>query len=152
MRESMLIEAIAMYEKFGDSAIDLITRANATYEHSRAIDELRKADRASERLRELIYRKYSKNPEEIYLKKEQDEYILHFVLWVKKMVKSYSEKDWSAFERFVVEGKKLREIAKEDNISIQEVKQKLMRARKRIKELVPLYNEQFGDIKDYLEL
>ena len=64
MKESILLEAISMYEDKGPDAIEEINRTTAIYEYSLKVEELRIAEKIFKTLK-YGENTYGKSPEEI---------------------------------------------------------------------------------------
>jgi len=95
VKESILLEAISMYEDKGLDAIEEINRTTAIYEYSLKVEELRIAEKIFKTL------KYGENtngksPEDILIDKEEKERIFHFACWVMDYLKTQNPNYWDA--------------------------------------------------------
>ena len=90
MKESMIQEALALYDQRGNEAVKEINRNMVQWEYSNDVNELRKADKLFSRMAQ----KYGRSPEEILLEKEKRVKILHFLLWVRQYMLAQSRTEW----------------------------------------------------------
>ena len=95
----------------------------------------------------LIYKKYRELSKMMEIAQYEDEMISHFnvdtIVEQKEMndcitrnLKALGNTDYEIFKKFYYEGKKVKQIAKEMNLSNSNVKTKLHRTRKKIKEIL----------------
>ncbi len=95
----------------------------------------------------LIYRKYRELSRMVKFSQYENEIISHFNVddiveqkeindCITKNLKALGNTDYEIFKKFYYEGKKVKQIAKEMNLSNSNVKTKLHRTRKKIKEIL----------------
>ena len=95
----------------------------------------------------LIYRKYRELSKMIKFSQYENEMISHFNVdeiveqkemndCITKNLKALGDTEYEIFKKFYYEGKKVKQIAKEMNLSNSNVKTKLHRTRKRIREIL----------------
>ena len=95
----------------------------------------------------LIYKKYKELSKMMQFSQYEDEMVSHFnvdnIVEQKEMndcitrnLKTLGNTEYEIFKKFYYEGKKIKQIAKEMNISNSNVKTKLHRTRKKIKEIL----------------
>lgn len=95
----------------------------------------------------LIYKKYKELSKMMQFSQYEDEMVSHFnvdnIVEQKEMndcitrnLKTLGNTEYEIFKKFYYEGKKVKQIAKEMNISNSNVKTKLHRTRKKIKEIL----------------
>ena len=95
----------------------------------------------------LIYRKYRELSKMIKFSQYENEMISHFNVdeiveqkemndCITKNLKALGDTEYEIFKKFYYEGKKVKQIAKEMNLSNSNVKTKLHRTRKKIKEIL----------------
>lgn len=147
MKESMIQEAIALYDERGDESIEEINRIMNQWEYTNGVNELRKAEKLFSRL----VNHYSSSPEEILLKKEEQEKILHFLLWVKRFLQTQSEEDWQLWRAWIIEGIKPKELAYLFHIPYSSIHNRLNRITRDVQGVIHLYDEEFGSLQVYLE-
>ena len=151
MKESILLEAISMYEDKGADAIEEINRTTAIYEYSLKVEELRIAEKIFKTL------KYGENvsgksPEEILIDKEEKERIFHFACWVMDYLKTQNPNYWELFrDRFIL-GISIERMAKKYNKSKSVMYKTTKRVITEVNSVIKLYDEEYGSLKDYLEM
>ena len=95
----------------------------------------------------LIYKKYRELNKMSEISQYEEEMISHFNVdtiveqkemndCITKNLKALGNTDYEIFKKFYYEGKKIKQIAKEMNLSNSNVKTKLHRTRKKIKEIL----------------
>lgn len=95
----------------------------------------------------LIYRKYRELSKMIKFSQYENEMISHFNVdeiveqkemndCITKNLKALGNTEYEVFKKFYYEGKKVKQIAKEMNLSNSNVKTKLHRTRKKIREIL----------------
>ena len=95
----------------------------------------------------LIYRKYRELSKMIKFSQYENEMISHFNVdeiveqkemndCITKNLKAFGHAEYEIFKKFYYEGKKVKQIAKEMNLSNSNVKTKLHRTRKKIREIL----------------
>ena len=95
----------------------------------------------------LIYRKYRELSKMIKFSQYENEMISHFNVddiveqkemndCITKNLKALGDTEYKIFKKFYYEGEKVKQIAQEMNISSSNVKTKLHRTRKKIKEIL----------------
>lgn len=95
----------------------------------------------------LIYRKYRELSKMIKFSQYENEMISHFNVdeiveqkemndCITKNLKALGDTEYEIFKKFYYEGKKVKQIAQEMNLSNSNVKTKLHRTRKKIKEIL----------------
>ncbi len=95
----------------------------------------------------LIYRKYRELSKMIKFSQYENEMISHFNVdeiveqkemndCITKNLKALGDTEYEIFKKFYYEGKKVKQIAQEMNISSSNVKTKLHRTRKKIREIL----------------
>ena len=95
----------------------------------------------------LIYRKYRELSKMIKFSQYENEMISHFNVdeiveqkemndCITKNLKAFGHTEYEIFKKFYYEGKKVKQIAKEMNLSNSNVKTKLHRTRKKIREIL----------------
>jgi len=95
----------------------------------------------------LIYRKYRELSKMIKFSQYENEMISHFnvdeIVEQKEMndcitrnLKALGDTEYEIFKKFYYEGKKVKQIAQEMNLSSSNIKTKLHRTRKKIKEIL----------------
>lgn len=95
----------------------------------------------------LIYRKYRELSKMMEFSQYENEMISHFNVdeiveqkemndCITKNLKALGNTEYEIFKKFYYEGKKVKQIAKEMNLSNSNVKTKLHRTRKRIREIL----------------
>lgn len=95
----------------------------------------------------LIYKKYRELNKMSEISQYEEEMISHFNVdtiveqkemndCITKNLKALGNTDYEIFKKFYYEGKKVKQIAKEMNLSNSNVKTKLHRTRKKIKEIL----------------
>lgn len=95
----------------------------------------------------LIYRKYRELSKMIKFSQYENEMISHFNVdeiveqkemndCITKNLKALGDTEYEIFKKFYYEGKKVKQIAQEMNLSSSNIKTKLHRTRKKIKEIL----------------
>lgn len=146
MKESMIQEALALFEQRGEKAVEEINAIMNNWEFTNSVSEYRKVDKLSS-----MVEKYGESPEQILIKKEERMVLLHFVCWLKGYLQTISDKAWDIWRDNVIYGMSYKQCAKKYNIGISTVGGYKTRYNKRIKEALPLYYEQFGNLENYLK-
>lgn len=145
--DKMIFEAIDLIEQRGEDGIKEVNRNMKQWEYSRDLDEIRKAEKILNKLE----KKHGRSPEEILIEREEREKIVHFLLWVRDLIKAKDPIDWDIFKSHVVNGTKVRDLAKKYGYSEDGIRQKIARAIRLVEEMEPYYAEQYGGIKEYLQ-
>lgn len=146
MKESIIQEALALFEQRGDKAIDEINAIQNMYEYKKTIDEYRTVDKLA-----LIYNEYSKSPEDILIKKEEHLYLLHFVCWLKKYLSLTKPNLWETWRDSVIFGLDNQTLAKKYKVKPQAISKRKNFINKLIKKALPLYYEQYLNLEEYLK-
>lgn len=146
MKESMIQEALALFEQRGEKAVEEINAIMNNWEFTNSVSEYRKVDKLSS-----MVEKYGESPEQILIKKEERMVLLHFVCWLKGYLQAISDKAWNIWRDSVIYGMSYKQCAKKYNISISTVGAYKIRYNNRIKQALPLYYEQFGNLENYLK-
>lgn len=144
----MIQEALTMFEERGDDAINEINRNVRQWEYMNSIGELRK----SEKLFDRITRKYGKSPEEIYLDKEKNQKILHYILWVRDYMCCLSKEDWKLWAEWIIKGRSYTYMSKKYGYELSGLRKKLLKITDKIRDITPLYDKQFGSLYEYLHM
>ena len=148
MKESMIQEAITLFEHLGDKALEEINFAMKSWEYTNSVNEYRKVDKLSK----LFLERFSKSPEEIYIKKEEHLMLLHFALWLKSYLSSSNKMSWEIWRDSVIFGMSTQEIMDKYNIKNNQI---VYKRRKKIyqdiKTALPLYYEQYLDLEEYMK-
>ena len=95
----------------------------------------------------VIYRKYREHHKNIEISQDESEIISDFNVdkvieqkemndWITKNLKAIGNLEYEIFKKFYYEGKKVKQIAKEMDMTNSNVKTKLHRTRKKIKEIL----------------
>ena len=92
--------------------------------------------------------KFSKSPEEIVIGWEESEKILHFIDWIRSVL---TEREWEIFSKYTLRTGTATKAAEEAGISRGELYRRLSVINHRIKQAIPYYTEQFGDLYEYLK-
>ena len=143
-----LDELIARYlngEIDGDAVCDNITRLTNKEEYILDVNE----NRTKEKIRSRYdYIRFSKSAEDVVIGWEEDEKILHFLDWIHSVL---DEKDWDIFSQYtLVKGMTRAKLAESMGVTRQTVDSRLKTICKKIHQAIPYYNEQFGDLQEYL--
>lgn len=148
MKESMIQEAITLFEHLGDKALEEINFAMKSWEYTNSVNEYRKVDKLSK----LFLERFSKSPEEIYIKKEEHLMLLHFALWLKSYLSSSNKMSWEIWRDSVIFGMSTQEIMDKYNIKNNQI---VYKRRKKIyqdiKTALPLYYEQYLNLEEYMK-
>lgn len=148
MKESMIQEAITLFEHLGDKALEEINFAMKSWEYTNSVNEYRKVDKLSK----LFLERFGKSPEEIYIKKEEQLMLLHFALWLKSYLSSSNKMSWEIWRDSVIFGMSTQEIMNKYNIKNNQI---VYKRRKKIyqdiKTALPLYYEQYLDLEEYMK-
>lgn len=144
-----LDELIYRYEngEINDEDVcDNITRITNKAEYYLDTKENKKKEKIT--LYKYGYIKLGKSPEDVIIGWEEKEKIFHFLTWLKSVLGEY---DWYIFCQSEIYGKPKRQIAEEEGMYIGNIFRRLSKIKKYIKKALPLYYEQFGNLKEYLE-
>lgn len=148
MKESMIQEAITLFEHLGDKALEEINFAMKSWEYTNSVNEYRKVDKLSK----LFLERFGKSPEEIYIKKEEHLMLLHFALWLKSYLSSSNKMSWEIWRDSVIFGMSTQEIMDKYHIKNNQI---VYKRRKKIyqdiKTALPLYYEQYLDLEEYMK-
>lgn len=147
MKESMIQEALALYDQRGNEAVKEINRNMVQWEYSNDVNELRKADKLFSRMTQ----KYGRSPEEILLEKEKRVKILHFLLWVRQYMLAQSSTEWEMWRDWIVTGDRVSKIAKKHDMLPDTARHLLLKITKRIRSVIPYYDMQYGSLEEYLK-
>lgn len=147
MSKHMIEDLLYLYEQ--DPAQALIDYEDNTNRHEYILDV--QANRIKSKLMDKVQQIYSKSPEELLIEKEEKEKILHFILWVKHIICEEDRDSWDIWERLVV----YKENAEQIGVDYDKTRKEVYKIRNnvygKIKKYIPYYNEQFGDLKEYLK-
>lgn len=148
MKESMIQEAITLFDHVGDKALEEINFAMKSWEYTNSVNEYRKVDKLSQ----LFFEKYSKSPEEIYIKKEEQLVLIHFAMWLKQYLSSMDPVSWGIWRDTIIYGLSTKEMMKKYGITRDS---KLYQRRKKILKYIeaglPLYYEQYLNLEEYMK-
>lgn len=141
-------ELIDLYESGqidGDSLTDQVTRITNKEEYVNDVNQNRIKEKISAK---YDYIRYGKSPEDIIIEWERSEKIIHFIDWIRSVL---NEEDWYIFTQYNLHNKSRKEIAKSLALTTQTIDFRLSSINRKIQKSIPYYNEQFGDLKEYLE-
>lgn len=99
--------------------------------------------------KKVIYRKYKQLKRNIELVKQEealvDKFDINYIIeqheinhLITSNVKKIGQVDYEIFTKFYYEGKKVKQIAKEMNLSVSNVKTKLHRTREKVKKILEI--------------
>lgn len=129
----------------GEDVCDNITRLTKREEFIKDVNENRKKEKLTNKYQ---YVKFSKSPEEIVIGWEESEKILHFIDWIRSVL---TEREWEIFSKYTLRTGTATKAAEEAGISRGELYRRLSVINHRIKQAIPYYTEQFGDLYEYLK-
>ena len=146
MKESMIQEALALFEQRGDSAVEEINAIMRNWEFTNSVAEYRKVDKLS-----AMVEKYGDSPEKIIIRKEERMMLLHFVCWLKVYLKQVRPLMWYVWRDTVIYGMSIKRCAKKYKITESSAKNCKSACKQNIKRAFPLYYAQFGNLEEYLK-
>lgn len=147
MMSKYLEELIARYEngEISDADVcDNITRITKKEEWILDCDENRKRDKL---VKKYDYLRFGKSPEEILIGWEEDERILHYLNWIRSVL---NEKEWDIFSQYTLHPITRAALAEKMGMSRQNIDRYLSQVHTKVKRLTPYYDEQFGNLQEYL--
>lgn len=146
MKESMIQEALALFEQRGKQAVEEINSIMNAWEYTNSVSEYRKVDKLSS-----LVEKYGASPEQIVIRKEEQRYLLHFVCWLQTHLRNVKPIMWYIWRDAVIYGQNTKELAKKYQISTKTVNRWKVKCRKQISKALPFYYAQFGNLEEYLK-
>ena len=146
MKESMIQEALALFEQRGDNAVEEINVIMKNWEFTNSVAEYRKVDKLS-----AMVERYGDSPENIVIRKEERMMLLHFVCWLKVYLKQVRPLMWYVWRDTVIYGMSIKQCAKKYKITESSAKNCKSACKQNIKRALPLYYAQFGNLEEYLK-
>ena len=146
MKESMIQEALLLYSQMGDNAVDEINKVMNVFESRVDTDEIKKKKKLL-----AIYDDKVSSPEDILVNREKSKYITHFFIWLEHYIKGVGELNWNIWRDFYLYGLKMSEVCKKYNISRRSANSRKARTNAFIQSILPLYYEQFIDLREYIK-
>lgn len=145
MKESMIQEALALFEQRGEKAIEEINAIVEKWEYTNSVDEYRKVDKLSS-----MVEKYGVSPEQILIRKEEQMMILRFVCWLHVYLKSIRPVFWYIWRDTVIYGLSTKQCASKYKFRSRTIAKYKRIANQKAQEALPLYYAQFGNLEKYL--
>lgn len=146
MKESMIQEALMIYEQRGDTAVEEINAIMKNWEYTNTVAEYRKVDKLSS-----LVERYGDSAEAIIIRKEERMMLLHFVCWFKRYLYQVRPLFWYVWRDSIVFGLNREQCAAKYGISKKYVTKIRTKCKEYLKKAKPLYYEQFGDLEEYLK-
>lgn len=92
---------------------------------------------------------YCQSAEKTVLDREREKKIIHFFSWIQSIL---TEEEWKMWSMYITDHKlTFKDIGEIFNKSQITANRKVNAITKKIRKLVPLYDEQFGNLQEYLE-
>ncbi|KGF47550.1 hypothetical protein HMPREF0872_03905 [Veillonella montpellierensis DNF00314] len=148
MKDRMIEHAFYLYEQQGDKCIHEINRIQRQAEYLTDINQKRLIDKITAKLENKI----SISPEEILIERERKGKVLHFIQWIKKLViNELGIDDWKLWRDKNLYGENASTLSKRYKLDKKDVYKNNKKTYRLIRNAIPLYSKEFGDIKEYLQ-
>lgn len=148
MMSKYLEDLIARYERgeiSGADACDNITRITNKEEFILDVNENRKRERLTSKYDGI---RLGKSAEDVVIGWEEDERILHYLDWIRQVL---TEREWYVFSQYTLHPITRLQLAEKMGVSRQNIDRYLSRVHTKIKKLTPYYDDQFGNLYEYLK-
>ena len=147
MKRGYLDELIDRYKagEINDADVcDNITRITKKEDYIKDVNENRTRDKLADRYNFI---RFGKSPEDILIGWEEDEHIMHFISWIRSVL---NEGEWDVFSQHSLYNTSTAELAEREGLARKSINRKLRTISHKINKYIPYYNEQFGDLREYL--